>query len=252
MKILVLDIETAPHLVYSWGLWNQNIPIARLVKPGYTMCWSAKFVGSQEGFSSDIFTHDAKTMLSYIHHLLSEADGVVTYNGDRFDLPQLNRGFVEIGLPRPAAYKKVDLYKTVKKNFKFASNKLTYVCDALGLDNKTPHKGMELWTGCMNGDPESWKQMLEYNQQDVVITEQLYHTLLPWIDGHPNFVLHQDVKDVLRCPKCGSKHIHRRGLQHSATQSYHRYQCQDCKSWFRERFTSVEPEDRKLILAESK
>jgi hypothetical protein len=33
-KILLLDIETAPHRVYSWGLWKQDIHIDRIIEPG--------------------------------------------------------------------------------------------------------------------------------------------------------------------------------------------------------------------------
>ena len=43
MKILLLDIETAPNIVHSWGLWQQNIGLPQIVKSGYTICWSAKW-----------------------------------------------------------------------------------------------------------------------------------------------------------------------------------------------------------------
>ena len=252
MKILILDIETAPHLVYSWGLYKQLIPVSNLVEPGYTMCWAAQFVGDKTMHQSNIFESTSEEMLGYINHLLNQADGVVTYNGDSFDLPQLNRGFVEAGLPRPSPYSKIDLYKSVKKHFKFASNKLDYVCQELGLARKLPSKGMKLWSDCMDGSEEAWAQMIDYNKQDVVITGQLYKHVLPWIDGHPNFALHEPTNGERICPKCGSHNLQSRGYQHTQTQSYRRYQCQDCHSWFRERFTAVKGGDRSLILTESK
>jgi len=43
IKILEIDIETAPSLVYTWGLFNQNIGVNQIVKPGYMLCWAAKF-----------------------------------------------------------------------------------------------------------------------------------------------------------------------------------------------------------------
>ena len=216
------------------------------------MSWAARFIGEDEMFTANIFEDNEYVMYDAIHTLLDDADGVVTYNGISFDIPQLNRGFIEKGWNRPAPYKQIDLYKVVKKHFKFASNKLDYVCKALGIGGKVPNKGMELWKECMAGDPVAWEHMIAYNKQDVLITENLYHHLLPWIDAHPNFVLHQEKKDVSRCPKCGSEHLHKRGLSHTQTQSYQRYQCQGCFSWFRDRTTAIPVEDRKLILAEAK
>ena len=252
MKILVLDIETAPHTVFSWGLWGVNIPIGNIVAPGYTLSWCAKFLDEDVYYSSDVFNHDTDEMYNNIHRLLEEADGVVTYYGDRFDIPQLNRGFVEWGFPRPSPFSKIDLCKVVKKHFKFASNKLDYVCQALDLGKKAPHKGMQLWIDCMAGDKDAWKLMRAYNKQDVTITEALYHRLLPWIDGHPNYGLHHPGALETSCPKCGSNHIQKRGLKHTQTQSYQQYQCQDCHSWFRDRFTAVDAVERKMIFAEAK
>lgn len=238
--------------MYSWGIFKVTIPISGIITPGYTLCWAAKFLDEDHIYSRNLFDHDEMELYGRIHDLLDEADGVVTYNGDRFDIPQLNRGFVEVGLGRPAPYNKIDLYKVVKKNFKFASNKLDYVCQALGLEGKIPTKGMSLWRDCIDGKEAAWIKMVAYNKQDVRITEQLHNHLLPWIDGYPNYALHSMDKDKLLCPKCGSHRIHKRGLQHSSTQTYQRYQCQDCSSWFRGRYTSVPSNQRNLILTEAK
>ena len=48
MKILYLDIETAPNLVFTWGLFNQNIGLNQIVKPGYTLCFAAQWEGKKE------------------------------------------------------------------------------------------------------------------------------------------------------------------------------------------------------------
>ena len=215
------------------------------------MCWSAKFIGDETIHHKNLFENNTYNMFAGINCLLSEADGVVTYNGDRFDLPQLNRGFVEMRLPRPKPYKKIDLYRVVRKHFKFASNKLDFVCQALGLEGKIPNKGMDLWNRCMDGDAEAWAHMIEYNKQDVEITRQLYEAVLPWIDGHPNFALHTEADGRMHCPKCGSTNLQKRGLRHTQTQSYQQYQCQDCNSWFRERYTLVDRGSRGPILTES-
>ena len=78
------------------------------------------------------------------HDLLSEADVVVHYNGDKFDLPHLNREFVESGLGPPAPYASIDLLKTVKRKFRFPSNKLDYVVQKLRLGAKVSTGGYDL------------------------------------------------------------------------------------------------------------
>lgn len=45
MKILLLDIETAPNLVYVYQYWNQNVTIDKVENPDYMLCWAAKWYG---------------------------------------------------------------------------------------------------------------------------------------------------------------------------------------------------------------
>ena len=80
----------------------------------------------------------------------------------------------------------------------------------------------------MNGDKDAWKRMQDYNVQDVVLLEQLYNKLLPWIKNHPNQNLFSG--DVV-CPTCGSNHLQKRGTAVSTTGTYQRCQCRSCGSW---------------------
>ena len=43
MRILYLDIETAPNEGKFWGLFKQNIGTNQITKPGYTLCFAAKW-----------------------------------------------------------------------------------------------------------------------------------------------------------------------------------------------------------------
>ena len=184
-------------------------------------------------------------MLAEIHGLLSEADAVVTYNGARFDVPTLNKEFVLYGMSPPAPYKQIDLYKTVRSQFRFPSKKLDYVAQALGLEGKFKHGGHQLWVGCMNNKPEAWAQMEEYNIQDVEVLEQLYDRILPWIKNHPNVGLYNEDGSRLVCPHCGGSRYQQRGFAFTQTRKYKRFQCQSdgCFKWFR----SVVSGDEKAI-----
>lgn len=233
MKLLLLDIETAPNKGYFWGLFDQNIAINQIETPGYLLCWSAKWYGEEEVYFDSIHRNTKKEMLLNIYKLLEEADAVIHYNGTKFDIPTLNKEFVLVGLTPPAPYRQIDLYNTVRSQFKFTSNKLDYVSQQLGVGNKTRHAGMQMWLDCMAGDKEAWQFMEEYNIQDTLLLEKVYDVLRPWIRNHPNFAVYNTETGVV-CPHCGSTHKQKRGFSYSNSYKYQRYQCQDCKAWFRD------------------
>lgn len=210
-----------------------------LLESGYILSWSAKWLGHNSQGSDTIFfsslaTASPKKMLKEMHALLDEADAIITYNGIKHDIPILNREFLVNELAPPSPYKHIDLYQVVKKVFKFPSNKLEYVCRALGVGQKIKHIGYELWLRCMKStkDREAWKMMMDYNINDVKILEEVYMKLLPWIRGHANYGIYQD--DKLVCPNCGSTHYQSRGYAYTHTNKYQRFQCQGCRKWFRD------------------
>lgn len=247
----MLDIETAPNTAFVWGLWDRFVPIDRLVESGYTLCWAAKWLGQKEVMFDSLYESGTTGMLKRIHKLMEEADAIVTYNGAKFDLPTLNREFIIHGLEPPAPYKSIDLLKTVRKQFRFTSNKLDYVCEVLGLGNKVKHKGMSLWVGCMDNDPASWVTMEEYNRGDVILLEDLYLKVLPWIPNHPNHGLYIDdlEEDEHICPNCGGNDAKPRGFAYTGTGKYQRYKCGDCAKWFRGRTSLVPRNEGKAIMA---
>lgn len=244
-KVLLLDIETAPHKVFVWGLFSQDIQISSIEEPGYTLCFSAKWLGTRKiNFHS--IREGMGNMVKAAHRFMDEADIIIHYNGKKFDIPILNKEFLNHGLAPPSSYAQLDLLETVRKKFRLASNKLDYVCQNLGLGSKVEHKGMDLWRGCMNDNNADWKKMQQYNKRDVAILEKLYKRLLPWIDG-PNFALYND-NTIMQCNICGSTHLQYRGYAYTKTMKYRRFQCQSCGKWLRERTNCLSKEKKKSIL----
>ncbi len=231
MRILLLDIETAPNTVHVWGLWDQNINLSHVMESSYVLCWSAKWLGERELMFSSMHKDTAKQMLTKIHTLLNQADAVVHFNGEKFDIPTLNKEFILHKMPPPAPYKQIDLLKLVKSKFKFLSNKLDFIAKSLGVGEKTKYISHTLWVRCMEGDEDAWEQMEHYNKNDVTIMEKVYQRLLPWMKSHANFSLHQTAGLV--CPNCGKAKYQRRGYAFTQLGKYQRYQCKSCATWFR-------------------
>lgn len=245
MKILLLDIETAPHMAAVWGLWGENIPLDRLLTPGYTLCWAAKWLGDSE-IHFDSILSGPKTMARRIHKLMSKADVIVHYNGNKFDIPTLNREFLLMGLTPPAPSQQVDLLQTARRRFRLASNKLDFVAKQLGFSGKEKHKGFQLWLDCMAKDPEAFAQMASYNKQDVIVLEQVYRRLLPWIKGHPSHAVYADAKC---CPNCGSTSAQARGWSMTKAFRFRRFQCLNCGTWYRSSKSEKRHSDRVVGVA---
>lgn len=230
MRILAVDVETRPNLAYVWDLWNQNINLDALQETTEIICWAAKWIG-EEGVEFRSNFHDGhKKMVKRAWKLLDEADAVLHYNGAKFDIPHFNREFVLLDMSPPSPYKQIDLLRTARKQFNFPSNKLAHVSEALGLAGKIKHEGYRLWFKCMAGDPDAWARMREYNERDVVLLEDLYDRLRPWIAGHPSMgaMTGED-----SCPTCGGDNLEKRGTVFLKTARYQRFRCRKCKVWSR-------------------
>lgn len=245
MKKLIIDIETSPITAYVWGLFKQNIAINQIIDTSSVLCFAAKWVGEDEVIFRSSYEHLHEKVIFDAWKLLSEADAVIHYNGNKFDLPVLNREFIQLGLEPPDPYESIDLYQTVKKQMRLASNKLDHVLQELEIGSKVQHYGFQLWVDCMEGDPEAWELMKQYNVGDVEPLEQLYQRLLPWIKNHPNAALYStDVEERPVCPVCGSHNIKKNGVQPLKTMTYQRYKCNDCSAPIRGR-TSISTKEAK-------
>lgn len=244
MKILYIDIETTPNIGQVWDLWNQNISLKQLVDVTEMFCFAYKWSWQDEV----TFVKDSgQNMAIRAWNLLDEADVVVHYYGSKFDIPHLNREWALRGFPPPRPFKQVDLKNAVAKRFKFPSNKLQHVSEAFGLIGKVDHEGQELWIKCMAGVPEAWKKMEEYNKQDVVLLEELYEILLPWLPDHPHRWLYDGEGG---CPRCGAdgQHLEDVGYAYTKLSKFDQYQCSNCNSFFRgsKRISGVSLQDSVL------
>lgn len=224
-KILVLDLEWEPAQAYVWRMWDQNIQPDMLIDHGGMLCFSASYMGSKEFFFFSKWKDGRLGMAKAASRLLEECDAVVTYNGDRYDLPKITGEILLAGLTPPPPVTSIDLLKAVKK-FGFNMNRLAYIAPLLGIGSKLKHEGFHLWKGVMAGCEKSQKKMERYCIQDVRVTKRLYNKIKPFITNHPFFGL-----AAHECGTCGSKKVQKRGVyrtKHFITQRLH---CQNCGSW---------------------
>lgn len=229
MKTLFIDIETSPNIVYTWGLFNQNIGVNQIITPTGVLCFAAQFDDSKMMFHSK-WNDGHEGMIRAAWELLDQANVVVHYNGKSFDVPHLNREFLQLGLTPPSPFVQVDLLLVARKQFNFTSNKLEFVSRALDLEGKIEHEGFGLWEKVLAGEIRAQNRMMKYNKRDVTLLLELYEQFLPWIPSHPSRTLYDDTG----CPRCGAiDSLQRRGFAYTKVSKYQQWHCLACGTYFR-------------------
>ena len=226
-KILALDIETRPAVVYAWKLFDVNVAVNQIVEVSRIICVAASWVGKEGAtyFYADWLPGGRTAMLAGIYNLMAEADAVITYNGDKFDLTKLRGEFLLEGFPPLPPLTSIDLYKTVKK-LGFQSGKLEFIGPFLGLGDKVKHEGFSLWTKVMEGDEAAQSRMQNYCIGDVLLTVKLYLLIRPYIANHPHMG-----EDKAECGACSSNKVQSRGYRRTKSFKIQRLHCQSCGSW---------------------
>lgn len=230
-KILLFDLETTPNLSYTWGKWEQNVIAFK--KEWELLSVAYKWLGEKEVYCitrPDFKDKTDKSISRELKKLLDEAEIVIAHNGDEFDIKKSNAKFIEHGLGPTSAYQKIDTKKVAKKYFKFNSNSLDDLGNLLGVGRKEKTGGFDLWLDCMAGKKEAWKLMAKYNKQDVLLLEQVYLKLRPWMEQHPNLAILSNRPSS--CPKCGStRSLINKGIISNRINTYKRFLCRDCNSY---------------------
>jgi hypothetical protein len=226
-KILLLDIETRPAQAYVWRAYGeQNIGVEQIIDSGGIICVGAKWLGEKETYLYSDWEHGHVEMLIALHEMLSFADAVVTYNGDKFDLPKLQGEFLLNGLGPTPPCTSIDCIKAVRK-FGFFMNRLAFIGPLLSQGSKVETGGFSLWTKVMAGDDKAQKKMAKYCKQDVDLLEKLYLKIRPFIRNHP----HMGKVGANECGACGSHDVQSRGTRRTRAFKIQRLHCQSCGSW---------------------
>lgn len=230
-RLLTFDIETSPHLCFSFSLFNTNISPDMVIEPSRVLCWAAKwFDESKVMFASEWGDGGPRAMIEQLWQLLDEADIVAGYNSDGFDIKHVNRAFIEYGYAPPSPYQTVDLIKTVRGRFKFPSNRLGQVGQSLDIGAKLDTGGWKLWQGVLNGDDKAREKFGRYCRQDVKLTDNLLRVLYPWVKGLPHYGLWSG--DMAACYACGSTRLQPYGISYTKTKAFVRLLC-ECGAYSR-------------------
>jgi hypothetical protein len=231
-RVIFYDIETAPSLGYYYDLWKEG-NIVSTVQSWFMLSFAYKVQGEAKihyhcladypGYDRD--KKNDKALVTDLHRLVfSTAQCLIGHNIDCFDSKKSKARFVVHGLPPPPPVPTVDTLKIARSVFKFDSNRLNSLGEALGLGGKTVTTGWKMFEAAINGDLTAWAQLGRYNRRDVDLLERVHERLAPYQRNAP-FLGRPG------CPSCFSERIQQRGYNVNRTGKRPRFQCQDCGHW---------------------
>jgi hypothetical protein len=251
-KILLFDLETAPMEVYVWGLRQASgwIQPHSIIKDWSVLTWSAKWLFDAEVMSARVSPDEAtartdSSVMQGLWNLLDSADIVIAHNGARFDIRKINARFILNGYSPPMPYRIIDTLRVARRQFDFSSYKLDYINKLFGIGTKTETK-FDLWKDCVTGSAKALTQMSEYCDNDVLILEEQYLAVRPWIKGHPNLALFVDTDQEI-CTNCGCTELEWKGRYFTPAGRYKAFRCTSCGAIGRSRYSDLSKEDRDKI-----
>lgn len=234
-RILFLDIETTPNLMFMWRLGKQYATYDNIHKERKVSCICYKWAGEKKIHSlemnmllHDLTKHDDeadKKMLESFCKVYQDADLAVAHNGIKFDISFIRSRLVKYKLPDIAPVVLDDTY-LASKGIGFNSHKLDYLSQYLGIGKKSPHP-YQLWVDVMRGSDEALIKTVDYCKQDVRLLEKVYEKLLPYIKTKLNRAVFS--RDRKLCPSCGVDALISKGNRVTlALGTRKRMQCSSC------------------------
>ncbi len=106
-------------------------------------------------------------------------DRVITYYGQKFDIPFMKSRSEKWGLDFPA-YRdlwQTDVYFIAKANLLLHSTRLMHVCDLLGIPSKEHKLDPDIWQKAQSGHEESLAWIHTHCEEDVTSLEAVYKRL---------------------------------------------------------------------------
>lgn len=230
-RILFIDIETSPNLVYSWGIGRKVfLSHENIVKERQIICicwkWNDQKIVNEVNWG---FDKDDHSILLKIQSIINSADIIVGHNSDRYDVRFINSRLLYWDM-QPVYYESTeDTLKQSKKVFYLNSYKLDYISEFCGFGKKIPTT-FDLWKKVMKGDIKALKEMITYCKNDVILTEKIYNRM-------SNSVVQKVHKGLamghgkLSCSACGLDSLKPKGFRYNPKSVKHKYVCGQCGKW---------------------
>lgn len=252
-RILLLDIETAPLLLWTWGLFKQHPQPNQIEKDWCILSWAAKWLYEPDIIHDvlepkEAINRDDNRILKSLWIMFDKADIIIAHNAVNFDVRKIYSRFLTNNLLPPSPYTVIDTLRSSRRLFAHPSHTLDYLTKHFKLSEKLANEGLELWKKCCRGNKEALNNMIVYNIHDIYALEDYYLLLRPWIPSHPNVNLYLDQITECRCTRCGSTKLKHRGKYVTPAGRFASVRCNTCGGYSRERIGELTKKERDNLL----
>jgi transposase-like protein len=251
-RLLVFDVEIFPSIAATFGRFNQTIGHNNVIREGGAIVSAAWKYYGDIGVTSVVMTpeeaikDDDTRVVCELYEAFERADAVIVHNAN-FDLPVFKARLALHRMPMHKTVKIIDTYK-ISKGMRFNSRKLDSLADYFNAGRKVTHEGINLWIRCMNGDDEALDLMKRYNEQDIVLLEEVYNCIKAY-DNKPVNLGQYFEDNEHHCPACGSTDIASTGnLVYTEVSAFDEVKCNSCGHRSRKRVQRNSKEKRSNLL----
>lgn len=184
LKLLTYDIETSHMLVRTFYIGqNVNIHHHQIKEPSKVISIQYKWAHEKkakyllwdkvkDGIGDTSVFDDSSMIEEFITNILSQADIVLTQNGDKFDFVTLNERAKALKLSLMDQKPSMDILKLSRKSFRSPSHKLDYRSQQQGFGGKIKMCD-EDWIDIEEKGIAPEKKMVPYGLKDVEDTEKV-------------------------------------------------------------------------------
>lgn len=165
-------------------------------------------------------------LMKLVYEKIGEADMVVTWYGKGFDWKFLNTRMLDAGLPPLPDVAHVDLFFTAKHHLALTSARLANVQEFLRLPTAKTQLTKRVWRRAQAGHVDSIRYIIDHCRKDVLVLDQAYQKLKPYVRQHPRVS-----SDMEQCAVCGSDMESRGRAITVSGGPKKRYQCKGCGHW---------------------
>lgn len=220
-KVLFFDIE-ATNLSANFG---------------FMLCFGYKWAGQKnptiisirdfpDAFKKDCTTD--KHVVEAAKGVMDQADMVVSWYGQRYDVPFIQTRLLAHNLKPLLPVPHVDGWRIAKYQLKFNSNRLDTVQRSIpnSHHSKTPIENRH-WVRAAAGHIPSIKYVEKHCRADIQVLEEVYNQLRPFAKNLPSMALLQG-GGKHDCPACGSSKTRSLGRVARHKSVVQRRQCLHC------------------------
>lgn len=210
-KVLIYDIETARVQANLWWSGKQYVNGTQITSDPSIITVAWKWLGSEEVhyLKWDKKQSDKKLVTTFLKEY-NKADMVIGYNNDSFDNRWINARALKYNLNVNVHVKSFDIMKQSKRLFRLPSYSMNSLAKHIGVETKLQHSGLSMWDAIQFGGKKEAKKamklMVEYNIQDIIVTEQVFLR----VNKYMKTPIHLGVmagKSKASCPMCGSDNV---------------------------------------------